>query len=283
MTKHLCIYHHNCADGFAAAWAIRKYFAEADTGTLQFHPGTYGDPAPDVTDLYVYIVDFSYKRDELLKMASQAKFIVIIDHHKTSKKDLVDLPENIITCFDDSKSGAMLTWEYCFASRPAPLLFDYIQDRDLWKFDLLGTHEITAAIYAYDFNFEAWDNLIERGVKPLMDEGLAILRKHRKDVTAIVNSATRHMWFGQTKVPVANVPWMYASDVGALLAEGKPFAATYYDDAAGRKWSLRSSKDGADVAEIAESFGGGGHKNAAGFRMTPEETIDFELASGVME
>lgn len=58
-------------------------------------------------------------------------------------------------------------------------------------------------------------------------------------------------------------------------------AATYYDDSDGRRWSLRSTPEGADVAQIAEAFGGGGHKHAAGFRMTREEAIDFEIHGGV--
>lgn len=74
---------------------------------------------------------------------------------------------------------------------------------------------------------------------------------------------------------------MYASDVAGKLADGHAFAATYYDDTDGRRWSLRSTPEGADVSQIAEAFGGGGHKHAAGFRMTREEAIDFEIHGGV--
>ncbi len=31
-------------------------------------------------------------------------------------------------------------------------------------------------------------------------------------------------------------------------------------------WSLRSTEEGIDVSEIAKRHGGGGHRNAAGFR-----------------
>ena len=75
----MCIYHGNCADGFGAAWAVRKAIPEAD-----FFPGTYQEPPPDVTDKRVVMVDFSYKRPVLLEMASQAESILILDHHKSA-------------------------------------------------------------------------------------------------------------------------------------------------------------------------------------------------------
>ena len=55
------------------------------------------------------------------------------------------------------------------------------------------------------------------------------------------------------------------------MAEGEPFAACYWDTPEGRVFSLRSSSDGVDVSEIAKQFGGGGHKNAAGFKIAPED------------
>jgi nanoRNase/pAp phosphatase (c-di-AMP/oligoRNAs hydrolase) len=58
---------------------------------------------------------------------------------------------------------------------------------------------------------------------------------------------------------------MYASDAGNILSEGRAFAATYYDTDKSRVFSLRSSKGGVDVGEVAKLFGGGGHKHAAGF------------------
>lgn len=277
-TKPLCIYHHACADGFAAAWVIRKFFGD---GNVDFHPGIYGNAPPDITDRTVILVDFSYPRDTLLAMSEQAESVLILDHHKTAQAELVDLPDNVKTEFDMGRSGAMIAWDAFFPGQSRPLLFDFIQDRDLWQFKLPNTHAVISAVYSYPFDFAVWDVFIESGVRALISEGLSINRKHKADVAAIVRDAARWIMFGSIKVPVANVPWMYASDVAGELAIGVPFAATYYDDASGRRWSLRSSPDGADVASIAKAFGGGGHAHAAGFRMTREEAIDFELASGI--
>ena len=53
----MCIYHGNCQDGFGAAWAVWKRFGDA----VEYVPGFYGQPAPDVAGRSVVMVDFSYK------------------------------------------------------------------------------------------------------------------------------------------------------------------------------------------------------------------------------
>ena len=80
----LCIYHGNCADGFGAAWVVRRALGEH----VDFHAGVYQDDPPDVTDREVILVDFSYKRAVLEKMAESATNILVLDHHKTAADDL---------------------------------------------------------------------------------------------------------------------------------------------------------------------------------------------------
>lgn len=284
MSNHnpLCIYHHACADGVAGAWAVLEYF-RGEGFAVDLHPGIYGEEPPDVTNRDVILVDFSYKRDVLLQMAEQARSILVIDHHKTAMQELVDLPANIDLIFDLNRSGAMLAWHQFHAHRPPPVLFDHIQDHDLWRFALLGTREITAALYSYPLDPTTFGDFVFQGEGRLLNEGRPLVRKKNTDVAAIIRDATRWLQIGDMRVPAANVPWMYASDVAGELAKGQPFAITYYDDATGRRFSLRSTPAGMDVARIAESFGGGGHERAAGFRLSTEQVLDFILATEVME
>lgn len=290
--KPICIYHANCADGFAAAWAVRKFFAE-DGQAVDFHPGVYGEAPPDVTGREVVIVDFSYPRDVLRGMIEQAGRVSLIDHHKSAIADIHLMLEEeesghnpfygtFLPAMSIEKSGAMLTWDCLFGDRrQPPLLFDHIQDRDLWQHKLPMTNEIIAALYSYPMEFEVWDQLIDGPIKKLEDEGRSILRAHRANVAAFTAAANvRTINWGSDPIRIANVPWMYASDVAGELAKGQPFAATYHDNASGRRWSLRSDQDGADVSLIAKTFGGGGHQHAAGFTQTREEALDFEVAIG---
>src|SRR6185369_16472925 len=148
----LCIYHGNCADGFGAAWAVRKALGEID-----FHAGVYQEDPPDVAGKDVVMVDFSYKRPVLLEMAKNAKSILIIDHHKTAAEDLVNLPANVITKFDMNHSGAVLTWKHFFPDQEPPILLLHIEDRDLWRFALQNTRQIQASVFSYPYDFKIWD------------------------------------------------------------------------------------------------------------------------------
>src|SRR5690606_24668973 len=166
--------------------------------------------------------------------------------------------------FDLECSGAMLAWEYFNPGEPVPDLIRYIQDRDLGRFELPNSREIFAAISSYPLQFDAWDQLMRTRLDSLVEEGRVILRKHQRDLEVVLPSLTRFMVFGGYVVPAANIPHMMTSEVGGRLAQGHPFGVTYYDTPSHRVFSLRSTKAGVDVSKIAELYGGGGHRHAAG-------------------
>lgn len=274
-----CIYHGNCADGFGAAWVVRKFFGPDQ---VDFHAGFYGAEPPDVTDRDVIMVDFSFKRPVLDAMRTKARSILILDHHKTAAEDLHGLPapddqymrENmgISALFDMNRSGAGLAWDFFFPNEKRPALIDTIEDRDLWRFNLAHTREVQANVFSYPYDFHTWDYLMARGkdhmgIQDMAQEGSAIERKHHKDVAELVEASKRRMVIGGYSVPVANLPYTLSSDAGHLMCNGELFAACYMDTPRGRVFSLRSSDAGADVSEIAKRYGGGGHRNAAGFQM----------------
>jgi uncharacterized protein len=263
----ICIYHGNCADGFSAAWVVRKAF-ENNGEYIDFYPGVYQEPPPeDIINKNVIFVDFCYKRPIILEMAEKANSILIIDHHKSAVEDLIDLPDNVVTKFDIEHSGAMLTWIHFFPGKEPPQLLKHIEDRDLWKFELPNTRAIQATIFSYPYDFDIWDQLMESNMETLVNEGIAIERKHFKDMYELIAVTRREMVIGGIKIPVANLPYTLTSDAGYEMAEGYPFAACYWDTPGGRVFSLRSREDGIDVSEIAKQYGGGGHKHAAGFRV----------------
>ena len=263
----LCIYHGNCADGFGAALAVHLAKCNSE---IDFYPGVYGDGPPDVSGReLVIMVDFSYKRDIILDIAKQVETVVIIDHHKTTVEDLVDLPDNVGTVFDMNKSGAVLAWEFFHPKEPIPKLLLHIQDRDLWKFELEGTREIQAAIFAVPYTFPEWEALLEADLETLRKEGEIIERKHFKDIHEFIEMAAFWMVIDEYIVPVLNCPRMWGPDAANILSKNHPFAAAfYYDNNNQVVFSLRSENGkGIDVAKFAEKFGGGGHKHAAAFRI----------------
>ncbi|NJN36848.1 MAG: hypothetical protein HC794_07045 [Nitrospiraceae bacterium] len=101
----IVLYHADCSDGFGAAWALWKKFPSAT-----FVPVKHGQPPPpDLKDRRVVIVDFSYGRPILESMASETKELLILDHHITAERTLDGFPN---AYFDQTKSGAVLGWEW---------------------------------------------------------------------------------------------------------------------------------------------------------------------------
>jgi oligoribonuclease NrnB/cAMP/cGMP phosphodiesterase (DHH superfamily) len=295
VNKTLCIYHCNCADGFGAAWAVRHALG-ADN--VEFHAGIYQDPPPDAIGRNVLIVDFSYKRAVIEEMASTARTIVILDHHKSAAEDLSGFPApigsvvheypelifdnysgtgNIHTIFDMERSGAGLAWDFFHPGQPRPKLINHLEDRDLWRFRLSGTREIQAAVFSYPYDFDVWDRLMFGNLDDLFREGEAIERKHHKDIAELVAVCRRRMLIGGHNVPVASLPYTLSSDAGHLMGRGEPFAACYWDTPDGRVFSLRSADDGLDVSAIAKLYGGGGHQHAAGFRVPFARLGELEI------
>lgn len=274
-TKRLCIYHGGCDDGFAAAWAVRH--ALGNDG-VEFYPGVYQEPPPDVTGRDVILVDFSYKRPVLMDMAAKANSILILDHHKTAAEDLEGFPvanpkdvmgPGITALFDMSRSGAGLAWDFFHTGVPRPLFIDYIEDRDLWRKQLPGGDEFTIVVRSYPQDFALWDALVASietgGIAPIIQEGQSIQRYYRRRIEDLKKEAYMAR-IGHHVVPVCNAPYFAASEVAGELAEGQPFAASFFQRADGQwQYSLRSREGGIDVSEVAKVFGGGGHKAAAGF------------------
>lgn len=292
--RPLCIYHGGCDDGFGAAFAVNLFFA----GDVEFHYGVYHEDPPDVSGRDVLLVDFSYERAVIDRMANQARAVVILDHHKSAAEDLApfavhrsrpgalgwdDVPRllrelkernrpPVIALFDMERSGAGITWDFFFGSRPRPWLIDYVEDRDLWRKALPHSDEIAMALSSYPQDFDTWQRIIDAGADALLADGRAIHRYYRTLVDALKRNAVRAV-IGGVDVPVVNAPIQFANEVAGELAEGEPFAACYWNHPRGTTYSLRSRQGGMDVSEIAKLYGGGGHRAAAGF------TVDAPLGT----
>ena len=251
------LYHKNCNDGFGAAWVAWQALGNQ----AKYIPVQHGDLPPDIPDgSIVTIADFAYSRDVLLGMYERMESLWVLDHHKTAAQDLTGLE---FTTFDMDKSGAMLAWEYWFPAQSPPLLIQYIQDKDLWLFQLENSAEVTAALSSYPKDFDVWNTL---SVDGLAKDGMAIQRAINIQVLEHVEMAAIRNVAGY-QVPVVNAT-CYTSEIGGQLNASfpdSPFSAMYFDLADGnRKWSLRSRGE-FDVSAIAQTFGGGGHKNSAGY------------------
>lgn len=307
MTKPLVIYHANCADGFGAAFAAwLKLGDEAEYAPQQYGqpPERLQN---EIFGREVYILDFSYPRVVMDAIFMDAKRVVWLDHHKTAfemwgcmddfaRRGYVTEQRGAgLIILDNNRSGAMLAWEYFHPRADIPMLIKHIDDYDRWQFKIDGTKEFNKALWSYaPWNFGQWKDLLaltnhqyeqdyfDLGIA-FNKEGAAILRAHDQNVQSVVKGAARKctVWFpmpdGGWRVTdtcmahglAANCPPHLTSDVGHELAvQSGTFGLcwTLNQTKPVANCSLRSNGD-YDVSAIAKAFGGGGHKNAAGFEV----------------
>ena len=177
-----------------------------------------------------------------------------------------------VASFDMDRSGARMVWDFCHPSHPAPRLIELIEDRDLWRFRYEDTKPFGLWLRSEPFDFERWEIINQelndgRDSHRLLSEARAMQRFYDQKVSEIAGMA-RDGFVAGHKVKVCNCPPMFASEVGHKLLQDHPeapFVACYSDQGKSRGYSLRSTDDREDVSVIAAQFGGGGHRNAAGF------------------
>lgn len=272
--KALVIYHAPCADGFTAAWIAESVLSQ--DMDVELYPADYRESAPIdliTKDTKVYILDFSYPWEQMLAICDAAsRHVVLLDHHKTALENLANFEHpNLIKVLDRDYSGAGLSWRWFFPNKAMPPLVQRVQDRDLWRFQFADSKEVSEAIFSRPYTLEAWDEMAAMDIEDLAYEGASIKRKKDKDIDEFIAAHARPIYIGDYEILACNLPYFYASECGQRLLDlfqANSFAATYFDTVDGyRQFSLRSANDRLDVSLIAKKFGGGGHRNAAGFRV----------------
>ena len=302
--KSLVLFHDACSDGFAAAFAAwLKLGDDAEYVPCQYgkesehfyllEDGSF-DSDFTILNREIFILDFSFPKWVMDGLFDLAERVTWRDHHKTAFETFDKNPEFVwqeLNCradilLDNNKSGAMLAWEYFHPGEEIPQLIRHIDDRDRWQFKMEGTKELNAALWTAPWNFQQWKELNESDLAPMYKAGKAILRAHDQHVQSVVKGSARECWI-KAPEPIdlpgsfldevtqgwqglaANCPPHLTSDVGHELAnQSGTFGLCWTLGQSGTvaKCSLRSNGE-YDVSAIARTFGGGGHRNAAGFEV----------------
>lgn len=288
------IYHDNCDDGFAAAWAVHKKWAN----TVQYIPSNYGRPLPKCKDgAEVLIADFSLPEEHCQSLAEQGCRVLMLDHHKTAKEALACIPHttrptindvdqrfdlardtwqsSVLVEFDMDRSGARMAWDFVFPGESTPAIILAVEDRDLWRFYRPDTKLVSMYLRSLDRDFSQWDaaaELYSNNRKQFLAEASAIKRFNDQRVKGICANAGLQAFYGHKGVAVTyTCPYDFASDTCSTLLQmfpDAPFAVAVIQNQEGITYSLRSTDSRTDVSEIAKANGGGGHRNAAGFRVS---------------
>lgn len=155
--KHVIFAHSHCTDGLCAASIMKRAINIClNTENIVVIFARYGAEKKaleqaeidDKTD--VYIVDFSFSREDTLDIAKKCKNLVILDHHITAFKKLEGIEkesDNIEFFFDNNMSGATLVngfvakrfLDFGKSQEIVNYVAELVEDRDLWNFKLKDT------------------------------------------------------------------------------------------------------------------------------------------------
>lgn len=261
MSRLLVLFHGACRDGFGAAWCVWRRHPQSE-----FVPCFYGAEPPDVAGRDVVMIDFSYPRPVMERIAAECSTLLVLDHHQTAEAALKDFAApNAHVVFDMNRSGAGITWDHFFPGQPRPWIIDYVEDRDLWRHKLPNGPAVNAYLGTLRYDFEHWYQTSRMPVEKAAELGEVVEDKIRHYVTEVAKNA-RRITFEGYDVPIVNAPQVDISELLSFLCNGETFAMGWWQRGDGvYQYSFRSRGD-FDVSELAKKYGGGGHKNAAGFQ-----------------
>jgi uncharacterized protein len=275
----LIIFHQDCPDGFTAAYIAKLRYPEA-----KLMPRNHGlePPYAEVEGKDVLVLDFSWRtREQNDKLAKLAKSFRILDHHRSAQQVLEGADYAI---FDMERSGAGLAWDYLFGkekhsliythvwhyAQPRPWYIDYVEDRDLWRFKMPESEAVNAYIMTFQYDMKSWDEMVKTDLRDAITKGKAVLlqiNKYVREVVKQVQDGKIAVGDKTYTVGVVNAPYMNISEIGHALAHRWDIGLGWFERGDNIiQFSLRSVGD-KDVSVVAQQYGGGGHKNTAGFQL----------------
>lgn len=284
-------FHHNDADGRCAAFWVGLSAGLNDT-ELGYEPRfvemTYSRDFPIEMvrkDEQIYIVDFSISPEDMGRLLEITKDVTWIDHHVTAIAKYKNYPHDIRGVRYDGVAGCMLT--YCYLhhmtdrgsgpikpfdihmTRCAPQFTKLIADWDVWKFEYgYDTRYFITALNAENTNPDGdlWTDLLLDGdlikTSDIIRRGHIMLQYRDGFMRDYTDLGFETQFEGYR---------CFAMNIGHASSEFfKSVADKMYDILIpfvfdGEKWTVSMYSKMIDVSEIAKRYGGGGHKNAAGF------------------
>lgn len=288
--RPLILYHgRSCPDGFGAALAAWLFFGDRaeyrglDHGDIQT-PADLNAQLGPLSGRAIYMLDFAFGPDLMAALDTCAAKLIVLDHHQSARDRLLGYQCRCgVIHFDLNKSGARLAWEFFHPTQPVPALIRHIEDRDIWKWELPDSAAYLAALDMEPRTFARWAEIAAftpEQTTAFTARGGAMDEKFRQLCDDIARTA-QPVTLNGIQGLMANCPGVFHSQVGDILArQSGSFALMWHAGAKGVKAGLRS-RTGFNCIPLAESFGGGGHPQACGFRFSAHRLP--ELLAGALQ
>lgn len=280
------IYYHDDNDGCCSA-AVAAQCYDRNKFTIKFVAINYGKEAWTEEEINeaekVWLLDFASDEMEKFVKICRSK-LIWIDHHKTAMEKFPDLwnSSNIPGIRAIEKAACVFTWEFTHPENISPpAAVAYIGDKDIWKFEYAQTKPFTAgfSLMVKTPDDAVWDMLLgseyEDAVDKMISIGELLLEAQSYKLQKAFDRGvdfTFHNWKARLVNTTGNI-----SELGEFIYRKPEYDIAVMWQAVEDMvvFSLRSDSmnpDSPDCAEIAQQYGGGGHRNAAGFQ---KKNMDF--------
>jgi oligoribonuclease NrnB/cAMP/cGMP phosphodiesterase (DHH superfamily) len=235
-------------------------------------------PPVPLKNKIVYLIDYTYDAPIIKKLLKDNIRVTAIDHH-VSQMDATKLTENYL--YDVKHSGSVLAWHYFHPGEKTPMLLRYVEDRDIWKWNVPHAGEMLMLIDLAPFEFKAWSQLAkdidDPRIRATYIKKGTLLELHYQSLCEKLLPGAELVKFAGHTIYALNCPYYFTSDLGHALAAKTHSFALLWSESDGRiRCSLRSAGT-IDVAKIAKKYGGGGHKASSGFSFPVGKKTPWKL------
>lgn len=229
----------------------------------------------------VFMVDFSLSPFSDMEKLNKLAKLTLIDHHSTLIKQVRKSKMDFEGIQESGAAACELLWRYFYPRKGVPWAIRLLSNYDIWNHKDPNVLPFQFGMRAYDCDpgkTEFWLNLITDDgslVKQIIAEGRAILRyKRQTDAVNVKNYSFLTTFYDLQAIAIN------------MLGVSSAVFDTIWDPAIhdimvifgwrNGNWrvSIYTKKEEIDCACIAQFYGGGGHRQAAGF-VVPK--IPFEL------
>lgn len=291
--KILLIYHNADVDGLMSGYLLQKYF---DNQKISYDIVGYNyEKDADwmhVKQMYseYWFVDVTPTKEWFEKICQTNIKVNIFDHHKNRYEILYPISvanknTNIEYRFASSISGCEIFANYCFQDFVEKIyrLINIVSLYDTWKFvensGVFTKEEILNVVTCLQqyTNLDDFSNKIDSStLKELNHEGSGLVKKIISDNEEIIKNGTIikindnycFIYIGYPNYWLTNKLFDINFDIDFTM--GIIFNLRKNTS----KISLRSQND-FDVTKLAKQYGGDGHKNAAGFSLNFNDSLEF--------
>jgi len=275
----VCLYH-NDLDGKCAGHLVYDFVDISTEEGLKMIPVNYNSVIPyDVLDENdtLYIVDFSIPPSTMEQLLENNVNVIWIDHHISAIEKYKDFPYDIRGIRYNGWAGCELTWAY-LNGHPInedvrgiiPNYIRLIGDYDTWQFRFEeDTVSLCSGIDSYNNNPDdyIWQNLKTiDGFFAVLERGGAIEEFKKKQRKEIVKEYAFISEFEGYKVAFCNANRQNSKLFDSF--KGKYDFVSVFSYLPEGKWTFsiyQANDNSPDLSRIADKYGGGGHKGAAGF------------------